>query len=877
MAYSKEKGSDDIIISGFEKGIADSPESGIADIRSANITSVPGEISTSFATTAGILPPAGTGISFSEASGTFTVANTTNYYDGMAVELASTSLPNQMSFLAVGGGGGGGSGVTSSDFGGGGGGAGQVNYQTSIPVTTGTYSIVVGGGGSTAGSGVSAGNGGSSSITGTGITTVTAIGGGGGGSSTVGASGGSGGGGSANNAGGAGTSGFAGGNGGGPSASGGGGGGGSGQIGSNGGSGNPSGGGSGGNGTANSISGSSVTYAGGGGGGSVILGAGGTGGTGGGGQGAGTGGGQPATAGTANTGSGGGGGEGNTSGSTTGAAGGSGIVIISYPTGTFTTSGGTMTTSGSNTIVTFTTSGTFTVTAVNPQANQIYFIGNLGSTTFKLYYDATLTNVLTPITNFTGTYNIPRPTQAVFSTMNGLNGAVVNPVDNAIFMIDNTGNAWFIPTQTLTYTGGTVTMGSVQYTGNIGHSSTGTNLDFGIAVWNNYLFVFINESIDYLKLSTGLFGSGGVSGWVYGWKNNLNQTSYEHQALVAIDGNLYICNGITVASLVLQSGLTTFDPTNTATYTWNPSAIILPTTDAAQCIGQLTSQLTLLIGGVGNNIYIFSFANPTGNYTNVLVCADASAYRIVGTNSNAYIFSGTRGRIYVTNGSSIQLYKKIPDALSGNPEPYYKWGDAIYFRNKLYFTFTATSNAGTSLANTGGIWALGIDAGQTTIQFPTAGSLFNTNQLSYGTYGGSSSALFTFPSPSAPGYGVGAWWLNSTTVGVDMPTSLPYTGGQTYFETDLMAVGTRLEPQTFKQIEYKLSKPLVTGESVQILWRSNLNTTYQAVPLQSLIGKVSSISSRISFEKVQWVQFKCILTSTPTTPSYTRLTQLRLR
>jgi hypothetical protein len=58
----------------------------------------------------------------------------------------------------------------------------------------------------------------------------------------------------------------------------------------------------------------------------------------------------------ANTGAGAGGGAGGT-----GYVGGSGIVIIRYTTGSIMASGGTITTSGSDTIHTFTGSGTFTI------------------------------------------------------------------------------------------------------------------------------------------------------------------------------------------------------------------------------------------------------------------------------------------------------------------------------------------------------------------------------------------------------------------------------------------------------------------------------------------------------------------------------------
>jgi hypothetical protein len=138
------------------------------------------------------------------------------------------------------------------------------------------------------------------------------------------------------------------------------GGGGASAVGSNGNTGT-GGGGNGGAGTATSITGSSVTYSGGGGGGSQTGGASpGTGGAGGGGNGTNTG--TAPTAGGTNTG-GGGGGAGDGSSSQTGAAGGSGIVIISIPTANYTgttTGSPTVTTSGSNTIIKFTASGSYT-------------------------------------------------------------------------------------------------------------------------------------------------------------------------------------------------------------------------------------------------------------------------------------------------------------------------------------------------------------------------------------------------------------------------------------------------------------------------------------------------------------------------------------
>ena len=279
----------------------------------------------------------------------------------------------QTQMLIVAGGGGGG---TSGGEGGGGGAGGLLYYGTdSSPKTPNgglvtltpsqTYTVTVGAGGSGSTNYDKNGtNGGDSSVTGSGISLTTAVGGGEGGAYPdncgtcgVGENGGSGGGGGGNAAlggakqGGSGTSGQ-GNDGGDGGISGnqyaGAGGGGAGAAGGNG-SGSPFVGGSGGNGLSYSITGSSTAYAGGG-GGNTNGGTDGQGGSGGGGGGPDY---SPHT-GTANTGGGGGANSAN---------GGSGVVIIRLPTALYTgtTSGSpTVTTTGSDTVIKFTGSGSYT-------------------------------------------------------------------------------------------------------------------------------------------------------------------------------------------------------------------------------------------------------------------------------------------------------------------------------------------------------------------------------------------------------------------------------------------------------------------------------------------------------------------------------------
>jgi hypothetical protein len=278
---------------------------------------------------------------------------------------ALSPVPYSVDFLVIAGGGGGGGYLH-----GGGGGAGgyRTSTQSVIPGTVITVTVGDGGAGGNSSPGDPGTNGSNSSISGSGLTTITSAGGGGGGVDInpfkSGISGGSGGGSTyAPGTGGSGNT---------PSTSpsqgnngatsagtapsyGSGGGGGAGGVG---GAGGGTTGGAGGVGTASSITGSSVTRAGGGGGSVAYSGTKGTGGTGGGGNGA-----QPGTSaesGTANTGGGGGGQERTPAGATSG---GKGVVILSVPTAKYsstTTGSPTVTTSGSNTILQFNGSGSYT-------------------------------------------------------------------------------------------------------------------------------------------------------------------------------------------------------------------------------------------------------------------------------------------------------------------------------------------------------------------------------------------------------------------------------------------------------------------------------------------------------------------------------------
>ena len=303
-------------------------------------------------TTGGFIPPTGT---TAQRNGTPVSGemrwNTTlaqlEVWNGSAWQVVAGGSYS-VSYLMVAGGGGGGGAAFNATSGSGGGAGGLLTGSTTLSTGT-AYTVTIGAGGAGGATGSNNGTQGSNSLF-TGLTTVIGGGYGANGGTNNGGNGGSGGG-AVGATPGSGTSGqgYAGSNSNGIGGLGAGGG--AGAVG-----GSPTGsiGGSGGGGVASSISGTSVTYAGGGGGSGDTVG--GSGGSGGGGAGSSSGG--AGFNATVNTGGGGGGASGN-GGSGAGGNGGSGIIIISY-SGAQRGTGGTVTSSGGNTIHTFTSSGTYT-------------------------------------------------------------------------------------------------------------------------------------------------------------------------------------------------------------------------------------------------------------------------------------------------------------------------------------------------------------------------------------------------------------------------------------------------------------------------------------------------------------------------------------
>ena len=449
------------------------------------------------------------------------------------------------------------------------------------------------------------------------------------------------------------------------------------------------------------------------------------------------------------------------------------------------------------------------------------------------------------------------------------------------FILDDAGLAWG-------YNG---SIGYFQYLGNTTLTNAYGN---GLIAYQNYLFVFRNDKIDYVLISA--LGSTPIGPWVYGWQTLLSASSAinSHYALIGINDNIvYYCDSNGVGSFYQKDTAATFDPSSSATYTATASgsgtaklALMIPSIDIAQCLAELGTNL--LVGGKLNAIYPWNrVAQVSGKsinngYSYPILLGENFITRMVTVNTNTYIFAGVRGRIYITNGSQASLYKKIPDHISGTVEPYFAWGDAGFMKNQLYFGVSCKNNAGTAINEYGGVWAIDLDTQ----------ALRLSNELSYGTYAGIASVIFPLVISSSTTTPAGAGLFVGYTSdsgaypgGMDISTTSPYTGSQATIDSDLIPIGTYEKPRNFTRVEYRLTKALVSGESVVIKYRLLFDkfdqttpaiNTYATILTDSTAGNYSSVGS-VNFSNAQWVQFQIVLNSTASTPSYTRLKEIRIK
>jgi hypothetical protein len=525
-----------------------------------------------------------------------------------------------------------------------------------------------------------------------------------------------------------------------------------------------------------------------------------------------------------------------------------------------------------------------------------YILSHVGlsgaNNVWQLY---TLANVLATVTGASTsavTFSTLNPSQPNYMVFDG----------NYHWMLDNNGYLW---SDIVTTTGGGLTPAthSWTWTQNNVTSAHGNGLatlrtpNTG-GTGDTWIFIFRDNTIDYGPVVTTAYPV-----WVNGWNPNTGtanngtviQYTLYHQAMVAPDGNLYFLNSSASAQHAgsigkLQvnfsnSSFTAFVPLNgtgpsVSNYSYTDYPLI-PKYDFAKCLAP--SGTNILIGGQQNYIYNWdTFSTVVAGY---IYLAEKNTVTMVTVNQNTYAFTGNRGNIYITNGSQADVWKKMPDHLTGIVYPVWNFYGATYQKGRLYFGVSATAQTVGGYLPIGGVWCIDL----------ATGALRCSNQLSYGNYNGYATCFLQgdVTTNTPPGSGLYIGWSDGTgnLFGVDSGIPTPYTNGASYIVSDLIPVGTSLNPTTALQIEFKLAMPLVSGETVDLQMASSLydyvNNSFTDVgtitgtnsPYTTPDGTNPPILSGnlpATVQRQQWLLVKAILTSTVTNPSFNRITEIRV-
>lgn len=334
-----------------------------------------------------------------------------------------------------------------------------------------------------------------------------------------------------------------------------------------------------------------------------------------------------------------------------------------------------------------------------------------------------------------------------------------------------------------------------------------------IAVWKGFLIAAYGTKVWAMNLSTEVWTELDTA---------LSAGNSRYMIVSKNDGNLYICNQSNIASLVED---TTFDPTNAATYTLNPSHFSIP---AGYVASALKEQRENIIISASNEFAsypktettFFIYDRERNELDYPITIQEERMSNLLGVGGNTFITGGMRGNIYSLSESGLVPYAKIPFDYDNNKNIEIGTDDTSSFPYLSMANWKDRLLVGVSSED--GLYPAGlygIKDGTVVHEFlPSEGYDGSTKHIRIG-------GIYPF-SNNILVYG----WKNVTdgTYGLDKITTdanrqVSYTS---YFESIFYPVGTKLNKTSFSRIEVLLSRALQTGEGVRIKYRKNIDDSW---------------------------------------------------
>lgn len=376
---------------------------------------------------------------------------------------------------------------------------------------------------------------------------------------------------------------------------------------------------------------------------------------------------------------------------------------------------------------------------------------------------------------------------------------------------------------------------------NAGSSGVGKGLIF----YNGYLFEFRGGSIYY---NSTPYNAGTWSG---AWQTGLTGIQ-NFPFIFPNDNSIYFANGFKVGKIGFGTA-PTFNPGGGAGTDYfytasagNPNGL-LPNIYEVKCISYLpTNYLALGVGssGISNSSQVAAIIlwNPTlSTYETPLSlfsqagAGSAGVTQIINRNNVLYAVTGGNHAIFSTNGTSFTLVEDVSLMTTGrfivggntngiqSTAPIFinQYPSAIaVLGNKL---LTGVSTSISSLPAGYGNYPLGVwsvafneDGLATQCEFP----------ISTGTVCGTDFSLGAIYPISQAQMLIG--WKDNSAYGID---KTDFTTFQTdinvvQIESEMMEIGTPLEPETITTIQINLVRSLIAGQSISVYYRTAFDQPY---------------------------------------------------
>ncbi len=359
----------------------------------------------------------------------------------------------------------------------------------------------------------------------------------------------------------------------------------------------------------------------------------------------------------------------------------------------------------------------------------------------------------------------------------------------------------------------------------------------GIIVFDNVLYAFRGTNIDYLKTPYA------AAGWVQGWQTGLSAVGNHFPFLFPNAYGFYFCNGNTIGILREATVGTLVDPATAGTYFYDKAILTLPNYYTTNCLSFLPPSQLMIGTGSSDHVQLADiiswdtvsankFGAPLRLYSTANSTGGGGVKQLINRNNVLYAVTAGNHCIFQTNGTTfnevadISLRTNIRSTSGAQiTQPIFlfpRQGAIALVGNKL---LTGVRTATTYAPN--GYFPVGV----WTVAFTDSG---NAIQCEYVISTGTTvaqhpfdiGALFPINDSS-----VLIGWMDNSSYGIDLVSITDFQSdpNNVIIESEMLEVGTPLNPVPIKTIQLNLTRNLVTGQTISVYARTSFDQNFVLV------------------------------------------------